>query len=97
MTSYPSIRNLLMSLFSVDVGLETGDDIALFEQVLSDPAQRTEIERELRQLFREPFISWSELVDNDDYVAYPADDEKDAREYVVETLWNRVFPNENSP
>lgn len=94
MKNYPSIRNLLTSIFSVDVGLEEKDEMAALERVLSDPAQRAEIEEELRQLFQDDSISWSELLENDEYVVYPADDEEDAKEYVVENLWNRVFPNE---
>jgi len=97
MKNYPTLRNLLISVFSVDVGLEESEEIAALERVLSDPAQRTEIEGELRQLFQDATISWSELLENDEYVVYPADDEEDAKEYVVESLWNRVFPNESAP
>ncbi|MDP2571615.1 hypothetical protein Q8W40_05435 [Vibrio penaeicida] len=92
MENYPSIRNLFISIFSVDVGLETSDEIALFERVLSDPIQRAEIEKDLMKLFRDPSISWLMLLENDDYVVYPADNEEDARDYVVDTLWNSVFP-----
>ncbi|MEX0732143.1 MAG: hypothetical protein WED00_15660 [Aquisalimonadaceae bacterium] len=97
MKNYPSIRNLLTSIFSVDVGLEEKDEMAALERVLSDPAQRAEIEEELRQLFQDDSISWSELLENDEYVVYPADDEEDAKDYVIESLWNRVFPNEAAP
>lgn len=97
MKNYPSIRNLLVSIFSVDVGLEECDEIAALDRVLSDDSQREEVENELRQLFKDGTISWSEFLDNDEYVVYPADDEGDAKEYVVENLWNRVFPNESAP
>lgn len=97
MKNYPSLRNLLISIFSVDVGLVESEEIAALERVLSDPVQRADIEEELRQLFHDASISWSELLENDEYVVYPADDEEDAKEYVVESLWNRVFPNEAAP
>lgn len=97
MKNYPTLRNLLISVFSVDVGLEESEEMAALERVLSEPSQRTEIEGELRQLFQDATISWSELLENDEYVVYPADDEEDAKEYVVESLWNRVFPNESAP
>jgi hypothetical protein len=97
MKNYPSIRNLLISIFSVDVGLEESEELAALERVLSDSAQRAEIEQELRQLFHDDSISWSELLENDEYVVYPADDEEDAKDYVVENLWNRVFPEEAAP
>ncbi len=97
MNDYPSLRNLLISIFSVDVGLEESDEIAALERVLSDPIQKAEIESELKQLFKDKSISWSELLENEEYVVYPADDEEDAKEYVIENLWNRVFPNETTP
>lgn len=96
MKNYPSLRNLLISIFSVDVGLEESDEIAALDRVLSDGSQREEIEAELRQLFQDEAISWSEFLENDEYVVYPADDENDAKEYVVDNLWNRVFPNESA-
>lgn len=97
MVNYPSLRNLFISIFSVDVGLEENDEIAALNRVLNDVNQREEIESELRLLFQDDTISWSELLENDDYVVYPADDEDDAKEYVVESLWNRVFPNDAVP
>jgi lipopolysaccharide assembly outer membrane protein LptD (OstA) len=97
MESYPTLKNLLISVFSVDVGLEESEELAALERVLSDPTQRTEIEAELRQLFQDATISWSELLENDEYVVYPADDDEDAKEYVIESLWNRVFPNASAP
>ncbi|QMV15560.1 hypothetical protein [Vibrio spartinae] len=97
MNDYPSLRNLLISIFSVDVGLEESDEIAALERVLSDPIQKAEIESELKQLFKDKSICWSELLENEEYVVYPADDEEDAKEYVIENLWSRVFPNETTP
>ena len=97
MVNYPSLRNLFISIFSVDVGLEENDEIAALNRVLNDVNQREEIESELRLLFQDDTISWSELLENDDYVVYPADDEDDAKEYVAESLWNRVFPNDAVP
>ncbi|PCJ30997.1 MAG: hypothetical protein COA99_17565 [Moraxellaceae bacterium] len=97
MEHYPSLRNLFISIFSVDAGLEEDDEIAALIRVLNDPVQRKEIEGELKQLFQDDAISWTEFLENDDYVVYPADDEEDAKEYVIESLWNRVFPNEVAP
>lgn len=96
MKKYPTLRNLFISIFSVDVGLDKSEEIAALERVLSDPVQRKEIEEELRLIFNDVSISWIELLENDEYVVYPADDEDDAREYVEECLWNRVFPNEKA-
>ena len=97
MNNYPSIRNVLLSIFSVDVGLEESEAAAALERVLSDNSQRSEIESELKILFQDGGVSWSELLENDEYVVYPADDEDDAREYFVEIIWSKVFPGEPSP
>lgn len=97
MKNYPAIRNLLISVFSVDVGFDESDELAALERVLGDPAQRAEIKEELRQLFQDELTSWIELLENDDYVVYPADSEDDAKEYVIEHLWNVVFPGEKTP
>ncbi|WP_338523930.1 hypothetical protein NUH87_30205 [Pseudomonas batumici] len=97
MQNYLSIKNLLVSIFSVDVGLDEGDAFAVLDRVLNDEFQRGEIERELYQLFKDRSVSWVELLDNESYVVYPVDDEDDAKAYIVEILWNRVFPNTSVP
>ncbi|HBF07387.1 MAG TPA: hypothetical protein DHW71_01035 [Gammaproteobacteria bacterium] len=97
MQNYPIIRNLFISIFSVDVGLEQSEETAALERVLSDPIQRMEVEVELRQLFQDSCISWLELLDNSEYVVYPADDEMDAKEHIIDILWKKVFPGESAP
>lgn len=97
MRSYPSIKNLLESIFSVDVGLDESDALAALGRVLSDKCQREKIERELCKLFNDRSVLWMELLDNDSYVVYPADDEDDAKAYMVEILWSRVFPTAPVP
>lgn len=77
--------------------MEDSDQIAALERVLGDPTQRAEIKEELRQLIQDEPTSWIELLENDDYVVYPADSEDDAKEYVIEHLWNIVFPGETAP
>lgn len=97
MVNYPILRNLLISIFSVDVGLEQREETAALERVLSDPIQRMEVEVELRRLFQDSSISWSDLLDNSECVVYPADDELDAKEYFIDILWKKVFQDENAP
>ncbi|NOZ54346.1 MAG: hypothetical protein GXP08_14650 [Gammaproteobacteria bacterium] len=97
MKNYPSLKNLFISIYSVDVGLEESEEKAALDRVLSDHAQRKEIEGELKQLFKDEAISWVELLENDEYVVYPADDEDDAKGYVIDSLWSRIFPNEPAP
>jgi hypothetical protein len=89
--AYPFIENILRSIFSVDVGLEEGDAQAALRRVLGDPEQKLIIEQELLSLYRDDSVSWVRLLDNDDYVVYPADSEEDAKQYVTSIIWNKVF------
>ncbi|WP_080963017.1 hypothetical protein [Pseudomonas fluorescens] len=97
MKKYLSIINLLQSIFSVDVGLERNSEIAILDRILKDDFQRREIESELVGLFSDSSVSWVELLDNESYLVYPADDEYDAKTYMVEILWDRVFPDSPVP
>ncbi|RXU69912.1 hypothetical protein CW358_04445 [Pseudomonas protegens] len=97
MKKYSSIINLLQSIFSVDVGLERNSEIAILDRILKDDFQRREIESELVGLFSDSSVSWVELLDNESYLVYPADDEDDAKTYMVEILWDRVFPDSPVP
>ncbi|BCG25664.1 hypothetical protein TUM18999_38550 [Pseudomonas tohonis] len=97
MQNYSLIRNLLESIFSVDVGLDENGARAALGRVLNDERQRAKIESELHRLFSDQSVVWMELLDNDSYVVYPADDEDDAKNYMVEILWDRVFPNTPAP
>ncbi len=45
----------------------------------------------LNHLYQDDSVSWVLLLDNDDYVVYPADDEADAKEYLTSILWDQVF------
>lgn len=97
MKKYSSIINLLQSIFSVDVGLERNSEISILDRILKDDFQRREIESELVGLFSDSSVSWVELLDNESYLVYPADDEDDAKTYMVEILWDRVFPDSPVP
>ncbi len=81
----------------MDVGLDENDARAALERVLSDKSQREEVERELCELFKDRSVLLVELLDNDCYVVYPAEDEADAKAYIVEILWDRVFPTAPVP
>ncbi len=92
MQDYPVIKNLLCSIFSVDVGLDESEAFAALGRVLNDKRQRKKIEHELLGLFNDQSALWVELLDNDSYVVYPADDKSDAKSYLMGILWNKVFP-----
>lgn len=89
--NYSRVVNILRSVFSVEVGLSDSEAQSLLRRMLDDPEQRSNIERELESLYQDDSVSWVLLLDNDDYVVYPADDEADAKEYLTSILWDQVF------
>ncbi|TFF14541.1 hypothetical protein EXW72_03925 [Pseudomonas sp. BCA14] len=93
--SYSFVVNILESVFSVDVGFDDLEAQAALKRILNDPAQRVIIERELLCLYNDESISWVKLLDNEDYVVYPADDDDDAKSYMTSIFWNQVFPRGN--
>lgn len=97
MQDYPVIKNLLCSVFSVDVGFDEGEAFSALDRVLNDKHQREIIESELLEIFNDPSVCLVEMLDNDSYVVYPADDEGDAKAYLVDILWNKVFPDIPAP
>ncbi|WP_084193256.1 hypothetical protein [Vibrio aerogenes] len=60
-------------------------------RILSDHNQRNKIEEELISLFQDKEISLVDFLDNDECVVYPADDEEDAKEYIMEEIWSKFF------
>lgn len=97
MQDYRVIKNLLCSVFSVDVGFDEGEAFSALDRVLNDKQQRAVIESELLELFNDPSVCLVEMLDNDGYVIYPADDEEDAKAYLEEILWRKVFPGMPAP
>lgn len=89
--NYPVLINILRSVFSVDVGLEACEAQAALERVLNDSVQKVRLEKELKCLFQDGSVSWVHLLDNDDYVVYPADDEFEAKEYFMTIIGRQIF------
>ncbi len=90
MPNYPTVRQLL-SLFSVDVGLEEAAAKAALINWLSEQQRRQQLSSELQALMQDNEISLVELLDNSEFVVYPADDEQDARQYILATLWQPLM------
>ncbi|MEO1615998.1 MAG: hypothetical protein AAFV88_09130 [Planctomycetota bacterium] len=87
MSQYPSLENILSSLFSVQTGLEDDDASAAFRRAL---ASSPKLEAEIRAAFADPSISWTKLLFNDDYEVYEADSEQDARQFASEILEHEI-------
>lgn len=91
MSDYKSLENLLVSIMSVEVGLsEEREEVALAIS-LANPAYRHEIKTELERAFQDTSLSWIKLLDNESYCIFPADSEKEARDFIKEKLWNKIL------
>ncbi|MBB4865762.1 hypothetical protein HNP46_004663 [Pseudomonas nitritireducens] len=87
---YPVLRNLLISVFSVEVGLSEELEMAFTECYL----QNTEVRLALRDeliAFEASGESWRELLDNESWCVAPTDSEDEAREYIMEIFGARVL------
>lgn len=81
--NYPTLKNLLVSVLSVDVGLPESAEAAAITLFLQDRAVCEKLRGELLA-FDASGESWMELLDNDNYCVYPTDSEEEARQFVME-------------
>lgn len=94
---YPTISQILGTIFAIDVGLSDDDQRQMLERSLANEHWRFFFERELQTAFSDTTISWSDLLSNDIFEVYQADTEKNAREFAVSLLWEPTFPGKAVP
>lgn len=95
MNQYPVLKNLLVSIMSVDVGLSQEREEAALVASLENGEYRQKIRHELEAAFLDEDFSWMNLLDNENYCVFPADSEEEAKEYVKARLWNRIVAMES--
>ncbi|EGQ7681320.1 TPA: hypothetical protein KD853_002814 [Vibrio parahaemolyticus] len=93
MNKYSIIVNVLESVLSVDVGLNEFEEQECLKRMFDSPEKVAALKAELEQLLSDTSIDLIELLDNDSYTAYPADDEQDAKQFIVDCIWKRVINN----
>lgn len=87
---YQTLRNLLLSVFSVDVGLSESAEAAAMERFLENDELREKLRKELIA-FDNSGLSWVELLENDSYCVYPADSEEEAKQFVMEKFGAKLL------
>ncbi|QDQ25166.1 hypothetical protein FNU76_01660 [Chitinimonas arctica] len=90
MNQYPILKNLLVSIMSVDVGLSEEREEAALAASLANGEYRQKLRHELEAAFFDENLSWMSLLDNESYCVFPAYSEEEAKEYIKERLWNRI-------
>ena len=88
----------ILSLFSVETGLESAAAYALADRNFRNPKVSAGIRAEFEELLVDPAFSWLHALDDGHHLTvYSADSEEDARAYVVDLLWRRYFSDDAPP
>jgi hypothetical protein len=97
MAEFPSIRNVLATLFDVSVGLSDEAAKQILLRQMAVPAWRDEFRKELIDAFRDPATPWRELMFNCSYEVSEFDTRLDARTHAARLLWDVACPHEPLP
>ncbi|MCP3958862.1 MAG: hypothetical protein GY719_13495 [bacterium] len=96
MAEYSTVRNAL-EMFSVQLGLDDNAACNMVRRSLKNPAWRLSLETELRRLVADAAAPWADLVANDVYEIDEPETDDEARQVVIDALWQVVFPDERPP
>jgi hypothetical protein len=94
MTKYPNIEHALSTAFSVDLALPEDKAIAMYVRSASSGNRLDALKCELRLAFNDPALTWVAMLANEQYEAYYADTESEARKHALRILWQPIFGNE---
>lgn len=90
MNSYPKVRKAL-EMFSIQLGLDLESAREMLRRSLENPIWKEQLERELLSLVEDAKAPWIELLINQAYEVEEPDTQEDAKEIVLEILWEEVF------
>lgn len=95
MNQYPLLKDIL-PIYSASFGYdeELEDDLLLAR---FSGESKDLVKQELEEILTDNNISLVEFLDMDGIEAYSADDEGDAREFLVERIWGVLFSSEDLP
>jgi hypothetical protein len=84
---FPTLKRLLSTLFSIDVGLSHRSASEMYLRQLANIDFREQIRRELLAAIDDPKTDWVHLLMNDSYEVFEPLGQDDAMRYVIENLW----------
>ncbi|MHA6823012.1 hypothetical protein ACQUKI_15955 [Ralstonia pseudosolanacearum] len=88
--AYPTLKNLLLSVLSIDVGLSESAEAVAIERFLQNQTVCEKLRSELLS-FDASGESWMELLDNEHYCVYPTDSEEEAKQFVMDKFGKRLL------
>jgi hypothetical protein len=95
MNRYPNIVTALRTLFNSQDGFSEELSRELFLRSIKTSGREEHVRHELQLAFEDPEVSWTRLLENDDYEIHSAEIEDEAREYARRNLWVPIFGNES--
>lgn len=88
--AYPTLRNLLLSVLSIDIGLSESAEAVAIERFLQDQTVCERLRSELLA-FQANGESWIELLDNKNYCVCPTDSEEEAKQFIMKKFGKRLL------
>ena len=91
MKNYPHLLDIL-PIYSSSFCLSEEEEDSILLSIEGDALEA--IKKELEQIMSDETISLVDFLAMDGIEAYPADDENDAKDFLVDRIWNVLFSNE---
>ncbi|UTZ24200.1 hypothetical protein [Vibrio campbellii] len=89
MKKYPHVATVL-DILSPDLGLDENEERAMLKRNFSTPETLNTLKKELEQLLIDPEIDLINILDSV-YSIYDADDKEDAKNYIIEAVWDNLL------
>ncbi len=93
--NYTILKNIL-PIYSADYAFDEMTENSILTQGVQGEG-RLAIKKEILSLLEEPDISLVEFLEEECLEAYCAVDENDAKGFIIERVWNVLFPDEKLP
>ncbi|MFQ6311066.1 hypothetical protein [Lysobacter capsici] len=90
MSEYKYLENFVCSIMSVETGLSEKQEAEAISRSLAKPEVKERLKAELAAALGDKDFSWSHFLDNECCCVFPGTCEEEAREFIVENLWNRI-------
>jgi hypothetical protein len=90
MSEYKYLENFVCSIMSVQTGLSEEQEAEALFQSLAKPEVKERLKAELEAALGDKDFSWSHFLDNECCCVFPSASEEEAREFIVDNLWNKI-------
>jgi hypothetical protein len=87
------IENLLSTVFSSDVGLSDSAISRALADIIANPDKRElyGLRDELKKMLNSEQTDWINLLDNDKFEVVMTESQEEARQFIVDNVWQPLF------